>query len=292
MKWWTDHMHVSGVNFHIPHSFNPRAPYDRDCPPYFYHGGYEPRWPLYRVYADYTSRLSLMLSGGRHVCPVALLFNGNIRQVGKAIPPEPLTDTLQDMVSDCDWLPFDIFENEARLFGNEVCLHSERYQVLVVPPVEAIPYGVLLRAKEFLDKGGIVVGYGFLPTKSATLGKTSADIARLRGQIWGQKANPNDGRAFFLPEQPTAAALRAIGVPSVVEVLDGDTGHGAASGTCRAPEPDVGARRDRQRGPYSPAWRNGVERATGVSRGGPVCVSETAVAVAGIRARAVRCRYR
>jgi hypothetical protein len=225
MKWWTDHMHVSGVNFHIPHSFNPRAPYDRDCPPYFYHGGYEPRWPLYRVYADYTSRLSLMLSGGRHVCPVALLFNGNIRQVGKAIPPEPLTDTLQDMVSDCDWLPFDIFENEARLFGNEVCLHSERYQVLVVPPVEAIPYGVLLRAKEFLDKGGIVVGYGFLPTKSATLGKTSADIARLRGQIWGQKANPNDGRAFFLPEQPTAAALRAIGVPSVVEVLDGDTGN-------------------------------------------------------------------
>ena len=69
MKWWTDHMQVSGVNFLIPHSFNPRAPRDTDCPPYFYNGGFEPRWPLYRVFADYTSRLSLMLTGGRHVCP-------------------------------------------------------------------------------------------------------------------------------------------------------------------------------------------------------------------------------
>ena len=74
MKWWADHMQVSGVNFLIPHSFNPRAPYDKDCPPYFYNGGFEPRWPLYRVWADYTSRLSLMLTGGRHVCPVASSF--------------------------------------------------------------------------------------------------------------------------------------------------------------------------------------------------------------------------
>ena len=58
MKWWADHMQVSGVNFLIPHSFNPRSPYDNDCPPYFYNGGFEPRWPLYRVWADYTSRLS------------------------------------------------------------------------------------------------------------------------------------------------------------------------------------------------------------------------------------------
>jgi len=71
MKWWTDHMQVSGINFHIPHAFNPRSPFDRDCPPYYFNSGYEPRWPLYRVYADYTSRLSLMLSGGRHVCIAA-----------------------------------------------------------------------------------------------------------------------------------------------------------------------------------------------------------------------------
>ena len=55
-----------------------------DWPPYFYNGGYEPRWPLYRVFADYASRLSLMLTGGRHVCPVALLF------MGQSCPGGPL----------------------------------------------------------------------------------------------------------------------------------------------------------------------------------------------------------
>ena len=113
MKWWADHMQVSGVNFLIPHSFNPRAPYDRDCPPYFYNGGYEPRWPLYRVFADYSCRLSLMLRGGRHVCPVALLFSGNTLGVGKAIMPEGLSETLQDANYDCDWLPLSVFERDA-----------------------------------------------------------------------------------------------------------------------------------------------------------------------------------
>ena len=111
MKWWTDLMQVSGINFLIPHSFNPRAPYDTDCPPYFYNGGYEPRWPLYRVFADYTSRLSLMLSGGRHACPVAFLFPGYSMHVGKALPPEDMTTALQDALFDCDWIPYEVFES-------------------------------------------------------------------------------------------------------------------------------------------------------------------------------------
>ena len=213
MKWWADHMQVSGVNFLIPHSFNPRAPYDRDCPPYFYNGGYEPRWPLYRVFADYTSRLSVMLSGGRHVCPVAILFNGNIRQVGKVLPPEPVTEALQDAGSDCDWLPFDIFEKEAKISGKEVRLHQERYQVLIVPGTEVIPYATLEKVKQFADRGGIVIGHGFAPSKSATPGKTTADIARLNAGIQWK----------FLPEVPTVADIKTAGIPSVVEVLSGET---------------------------------------------------------------------
>ena len=42
--------------------------------------------------------------------------------------------------------------------------------MLVVPPVEVIPYATLAKVKEFFDAGGVVIGYGFLPTKSATLG--------------------------------------------------------------------------------------------------------------------------
>ena len=238
MKWLTDLMQVRGVNFMIPHSFNPRAPFDGDCPPYFYNGGFEPRYPLYRVYADYTSRLSLMLSGGRHVCPIALLFGGIAKQVGRMVTPEDMTSTIQDALYDCDWLPFEVFESKADLTGKELALYSERYQALIVPPVEVIPYATLAKAKEFFDRGGVVLGYGFLPSKSATLGKTSADISALVKTIWGETAKPGTaacnkngqgGKSYLLSEKPSVAELSQIlakdgGVPPVLEVLEGDTG--------------------------------------------------------------------
>jgi hypothetical protein len=238
MKWWTDLMQVAGINFHIPHSFNPRAPYDTDCPPYFYNDGFEPRWPLYRVYADYTSRLSLMLTGGRHVCPVALLYLGNSYHVGKAIPPEPMTTAMQDALFDCDWVPYDAFEETMEIEGRELTLHRERYSILVVPPVEVIPYPTLAKVRMYFEAGGTVVGYGFLPTQSATLGKTSTDIAALRASIWGApqpglevcRTSPAGGRAYLLPERTTPEEIAQVftddaGVHPTLEVLEGDTGH-------------------------------------------------------------------
>jgi hypothetical protein len=220
----------------IPHSFNPRAPFDIDCPPYFYNGGYEPRWPLYRVFANYASRLSLMLSGGRHVCPVALLFMGQSAQVGRFVPPEDMTSALQDGQIDCDWLPYEVFEKQSRVAGREVRLYGERYKALVVPPVEVIPQGTLAKAKAFFEAGGVVLGYGFLPSKSATLGHDSREIAELCAAIWGPDARPGmnccrtsaaGGHSYLLNEKPTSVQLQqvlaAAGVPSTLEVLAGET---------------------------------------------------------------------
>jgi hypothetical protein len=238
MKWWADHMQVSGVNFLIPHSFNPRSPQDTDCPPYFYDGGFEPRWPLYRVFADYTSRLSLMLTGGRHVCPVALLYLGQSAQFGKHILPEQISESLQDALYDCDWPPFEVFEKDMTVGRDGLKLRNESYRVLIVPPVEVIPYPTLAKAKQFFDRGGVVLAHGFLPAKSATLGKTSQDIARLRETIWGNpapglgvcKTSPGGGRSYLLPTQPTPEQLQHVlagdaDIHPSVEVLDGATDH-------------------------------------------------------------------
>ena len=236
MKWWTDHMQVSGVNFIIPHSFNPRAPRDTDCPPYFYNGGYEPRWPLYRVFADYTSRLSLVLSGGRHVCPVALLYLGGSAHVGKRVLPDQMSEALQDALYDCDWLPYDVFEQNTTVAGKELKLREESYKILVVPPVEVIPPGTLEKAKQFFEAGGIVVAHGFLPSRSATLGKNSSEIGALCREIWGTprpslavcKTSPAGGRSYVLPEKVTPEQLQRVladdaKVRPTLEVLEGQT---------------------------------------------------------------------
>lgn len=239
MKWWTDLMHVAGVNFHIPHSFNPRAPYDTDCPPYFYHGGYEPRWPLYRVYADYTSRLSLLLTGGRHVAPVALLYAGQGYHFEPAITPEDMTTALQDALYDCDWLPYDAFEADTKLDGRDLALRQERYRVLVVPAVTAMPPSVLAKVRAFFEAGGTVIGYGHLPARSTTPGVSGAELTVHREAIWGasavqpslevKKTNAAGGRSYFLPEKPTAAQVQQVlaadaRILPTLEVVEGDTG--------------------------------------------------------------------
>lgn len=236
MKWWADHMQVSGVNFLIPHSFNPRAPRDTDCPPYFFNGGFEPRWPLYRVFADYSSRLSLMLTGGRHVAPVAVLFPGQSRQVGHAAMPDDVSEALQDSLYDCDWLPYEVFERDARIDRSELRLREECYRVLVLPGMEVIPYPVLAKVQRFYERGGVVVACGNLPRRSATLGNSANDITTIRNAVWGTettglsacRTHASGGRSYLLSEKPTPAQLEAIlardaGIHPTLEVVQGRT---------------------------------------------------------------------
>jgi hypothetical protein len=236
MKWLADQHQVRGVNFMITHSFNPRAPQDTDCPPYFYNEDQEPRWPLYRVWADYNNRLRLLLSGGRHVCPVAQLFCGNSKHVGKAVLPEEMSTALQDALYDSDWLPYDVFDKDVKVADRQLALHNERYRALVVPPVEAIPWETLAKVRDFFNAGGVVLAHGFLPSQSATLGKTAADIAALCSEIWGDAPAPGTdprrtgaagGKSYFLSEKAgpaeVAAALANAAVPPVLEVASGQT---------------------------------------------------------------------
>lgn len=237
MKWIADWEQLRGVNYLIPHSFNPKAPNDNDCPPYFYADNAEPRWPLYRIWADYSNRLSLMLTGGKHVCPIAFLFCGNSVHVANAVTPEDMTTTIQDATYDCDWLPYEVFEVKTAISNKSISLYGERYQVLIVPPVGAIPYATLAKAKDFFDKGGIVIGYDSLPSKSATLGHSSSEVASITGSIWGNaerglkvcKTNSNGGRSYFLPQSVTAEELQKIladaGVPPGLQVVEGKTDH-------------------------------------------------------------------
>ena len=145
---------------------------------------------------------------------------------------------MQDALFDCDWLPYDAWEKDATLTGKGIQLHKEAYQVLVMPAAEVIPYPTLAKAREFFDKGGVVVGYGMLPGKSATLGRDSKDIASLRDAIWGAatpgltlcKTSAAGGRSYFLPEKPTPADLQKVlasdaGIHPALEVVAGDTGN-------------------------------------------------------------------
>ncbi|MBQ9430760.1 MAG: hypothetical protein IJU44_04325 [Kiritimatiellae bacterium] len=210
MKWLCDWHQSQGCYYLIPHSFNPKAPYDTDCPPYFYNGGYEPRYPLFRVWADYNNRCAMLLSEGEHVCRIAQCVPGMSFHVGKTIRPEMFAFAIQDAQLDSDWLGYDAIETaiickhpRTRRVALRTTNGKELYDILTLPATEYVPFAVLEKALAFAKVGGVVVGYGIRPCNTPTRGKTSDDVKRVVDAIF---ARPT---ALFIEGEPDGAALRA-----------------------------------------------------------------------------------
>ena len=62
MKWITDHLIVRGINYIVPHAFNPKEYPDWDCPPHFYAHGYNPQFRYFKYYSDYANSCLLYTS--------------------------------------------------------------------------------------------------------------------------------------------------------------------------------------------------------------------------------------
>ena len=222
MKWACDTHQSQGCCFMIPHSFNPRAPLDRDCPPYFYNGGYEPRFPLFRVWADYNNRCAMLLSSGEHVCHVAQCMPGLSRHAGRAIDPDAFACALQDIQLDNDFFDYAAVENaiisaEGRA-PSRPCLRAkngrERYEVLVLPAAEYVPFPVLEKALAFAKAGGVVVGYGIRPSNTPTRGKSVEDARCIVDEIFAQR------KALFIDGEPDGERLAKALSPFVVREFD------------------------------------------------------------------------
>ncbi|MBP5319373.1 MAG: hypothetical protein J6334_00175, partial [Kiritimatiellae bacterium] len=178
--------------------------------PYFYNGGFEARYPLFRVWADYNNRCALLLSQGEHVCHIAQCIPGISYHVGKTIRPEMFAFAIQDAQLDSDWMGYDAVER-ARIVTNirtvRPALRTEKgkewYDILTLPATEYVPFAVLEKAFAFAKAGGVVVGYGMKPSNTPTRGKTSDDVKRIVDAIFGQPT------ALFLEGEPDGATLRA-----------------------------------------------------------------------------------
>ena len=210
MKWLL-YGHLSrGVYRMIPHSFNTRAPYDNDCAPYFFNGGFEPRYPLFRVWADCANRSALLLSSAEHICRIAQCVPGISYHVGKTVRPEMFTFAIQEAQLDCDWMDYDsivaaIIEKKPRTGRPSFRTASgkEHYDILTLPATECVPFAVLEKALAFAKSGGVVVGYGIRPCNTPTRGKTVEDARRIVDAIFAQPT------ALFIDGEPDGAKLRA-----------------------------------------------------------------------------------
>ncbi len=177
MKWVTDWEYVLGVNLLNPHGFHYtlEGPRKRDWPPSMFYQ--YPWWHFYGEFSTYVSRLSHLLSGGRHVAKVAMLWP--INAIFATYTPQSrnaladrtehdfnaLTDLLLRLHHDFDYLDEDVLAG-ADLSGGAIRVRDEAYDLLVLPPLSHLKLDTVACLERFVAGGGRVLSSVFLPDRA------------------------------------------------------------------------------------------------------------------------------
>ena len=174
MKWIANWEYVLGVTIFNNHGYHYSIEGERkrDWPPsQFYHHTW---WKYYDRFTEYMARLGHILSGGRHVAKVLMLYPINSiwtnyipqsrNDVGNAteFSFNYMTDTLLKLHYDFDYVDEDIL-NEAEIKNGKIRIRDEEYSLLILPPVTHIQKDTFDSIQKFLQSGGKIIADSLLP---------------------------------------------------------------------------------------------------------------------------------
>jgi hypothetical protein len=156
-KYLADHFMVRGVNNFVPHAFSPKAFPDPDCPPHFYAYGHNPQYRHFGCLMAYMNRVCALISGGRHIAQVAVLYHGEAEWAGSCMPMEKPCHLLADAQIEYDIIPQDVFAEKERyktVLGKTLRVNTQEYRVLIVPYSQYV-------TKVFADAVCVLLAAGF-----------------------------------------------------------------------------------------------------------------------------------
>jgi hypothetical protein len=216
MKWIADWEYVLGVNLLNPHGFHYtfEGARKRDWPPSMFYQ--YPWWPWYGEFSAYISRTSELLSGGRHVAKVAVLWPINAMfatyvpqtrtDQGQAVEHglNVLTDTLLRLHHDFDYLDEEVLA-AAELDSGRVGVADEDYELVVVPPMAHVRAATVEALERFAAGGGKVLGVLLAPSAAfgpAGMEEVTGRMAALLGSPAGPGGPADGGFALARRDHP------------------------------------------------------------------------------------------
>jgi hypothetical protein len=159
-KYLADHFMVRGVNNYVPHAFSPKAFPDPDCPPHFYAHGHNPQYRHFGALMAYMNRVCTLISGGRHIAPVAVLYHGEAEWAGEYMPMEKPCRVLADVQIEYDIIPQDVFAETGRYktrLGKTLKINTQEYRALIVPYARYVTKAFAEAVHGLLDSGFPVI---------------------------------------------------------------------------------------------------------------------------------------
>lgn len=138
MKWITDHMISHGVNWIVPHAFDPADFPDFDCPPHFYAHGMNPQYPYFHVWSNYADRLCHIFSNGVKQAQVGVLYHAFAEWSGNTMMFQKPCKVLQQHQIDTDIINED-YLMKAVIKNNTFEINGCCYRSLVIPSCDTLP---------------------------------------------------------------------------------------------------------------------------------------------------------
>lgn len=138
MKWIADHLLVRGVNWIVPHAFDPKEFPDFDCPPHFYAHGHNPQFRYFGVLSDYINRIAGLFRDGKHPAKVGLLYPAELEWMGRYMPVEKPARELTEHQISFDIVSIDHLK-KAVLHDGSYTISDQEMEVLVIPWSEQMP---------------------------------------------------------------------------------------------------------------------------------------------------------
>lgn len=137
MKWIADSLIVRGVNYLVPHAFNPKEFPDWDCPPHFYAHGHNPQFRYFSTFDSYLNRLMSIFREGHYPSKVGLFYPAETEWSGAYMPIEKPTKELTTHQVSFDIVTRDYLK-EAKINSGSYSIHNTSFEVLIMPYGECI----------------------------------------------------------------------------------------------------------------------------------------------------------
>lgn len=228
-----------GINLIVPHAFYYSIQGHRkwECiPNHFYQTSF---WPYYREFSDYSARVALVLSSGRHVADIAVYcpfesmhvndfaglsehkdlsrfeyYEARARRTENDV--HELVQALMSSHHDFDFLDSELLISASVEDGKLVVKGEggeplESFKCLILPSATTVPAKVIRKLKEFVKAGGIVLAAGLLPTESTEKGR-DASISDAARKLFG--IDPAEVEAAVLAGNDPGASEKYLGSPA------------------------------------------------------------------------------
>ena len=197
MKWIANWEYALGVTIFNNHGYHYSIEGERkrDWPPsQFYHHTW---WKYYNYFTEYMARLGHILSGGRHVSKILVLYPINsawtnylpsgATDIFNLIQAEfnYLTDTLLRLHFDFDFVDEDVLI-DAKLNKGKLQIRDEEYSLVILPPVTHIKADTFKKLDSFVNQGGGLIADTLIPNDLLEYDKK--DATKQIQKLFGVKA--------------------------------------------------------------------------------------------------------